>query len=666
MTGAVILSSTDNLMIQTGPSTSSNLESSGQPASDASSNSSTATYQCLGYGCGYYWLRHVTDDPDRQGCKHVATSDPPTASTRILKQAVARGSAYVYLQGCPADKGCTLVLRGETRKVLTEIKKVLKFSVMLAYHLKLEVAYYNDRFAVFPYSVVANDNMALLDEHDDSDEEEEKELVKSAFANESKDTGSLNAFSNENSRSGSVGDEDDLDSVKPSRKLLEQQERYKLSISMDVDIKMPYLKEVVGVDALRQQSMYHLNSKLSHTNPEEYQSLLVTSLLMTKKNTQRSRAEIKCLKFYAPDQDLPFGQFLIESCFFYPTKSKLASGGGGGGQGAAANSSRESMHGGGPGSATAATNNALKETMLSHTLTFAHRSGRIDISVSACTYIQPANVIGSQSNLAASAVDGNVPAVDPFHLPIVMASFCKSCNLIVTPLTTMSNETWKMSFGKFLEISFYNKTARCRSGGCKHILHGNHVQYFCCDGYLAKFEFVPLHSYSLRVRYNLPHPTNVLNLSTFKSMYCFSILCVKMMDEFMRICMNLELEVKDLLGDNRLHADTYHALLSDLDTVKADMEALELALTMETERLCKLLKITPKVDSVDILYDRASLKRRTLVNDSKQSIVSPTDHNYDSDIKAAMDEVDELIVLKNLPIEAADVSCCFSFRVNFI
>lgn len=49
-------------------------------------------------------------------------------------------------QGCPANKGCALVLRGEAREALQDVEKIIQFGILVAYHLRLETAYYNDRY----------------------------------------------------------------------------------------------------------------------------------------------------------------------------------------------------------------------------------------------------------------------------------------------------------------------------------------------------------------------------------------------------------------------------------------------------------------------------------------------------------------------------------------
>ena len=76
MTGAIILPSIDHMIQQYGQ-------------------------ECLGT-CTHFWLRCVFDNPEK-----IDFNRPQ----RVLKSPIARGSTYAYLQGCPPELGCTLVLR---------------------------------------------------------------------------------------------------------------------------------------------------------------------------------------------------------------------------------------------------------------------------------------------------------------------------------------------------------------------------------------------------------------------------------------------------------------------------------------------------------------------------------------------------------------------------
>ena len=94
MTGAMMLPSTDHMIQQYGE-------------------------ECLG-SCALFWLRCVMDDPEKID---------PTRPQRVLRAPISRGSTYAYLQGCPPELGCTLVLRSVTcsKLKLTNIVKSIVF-----------------------------------------------------------------------------------------------------------------------------------------------------------------------------------------------------------------------------------------------------------------------------------------------------------------------------------------------------------------------------------------------------------------------------------------------------------------------------------------------------------------------------------------------------------
>lgn len=139
------------------------------------------------------------------------------------------------------------------------------------------------------------------------------------------------------------------------------------------------------------------------------------------------------------------------------------------------------------------------------------------------------DMYNTSSNLGSgnSALSMSTSSKYFLNLPIFISAYCKECGAIVTPEIPMlvlftcsilaafknliiwfyfrffcrSDETWKMSFGKFLEISFYNRSARCRNHNiCNHTIRDNHILMFSCENYIAKFMFIPIHPYSLNIR----------------------------------------------------------------------------------------------------------------------------------------------------------------------
>lgn len=469
MTGAIMLPSADHMIQQYGE-------------------------ECLG-SCEKFWLRRIED------CQGESLPGIPEKQ-QSLKRITAgnrRGITYAYLEGCPPELGCTLILRGASRKTLGDVKKIISYGIMLAYHLRLEVQYYTDRCGRLPDTVDCS-----RPEYESDDELlESKEVIKPV-----------------------VGDPETTEEC--IHILQDANTRCLLSTSLDVDISLPYASEIRG---LHHKSSY-AKSVVDSVSPENYQTLLVTSLLMTHNMTQRSRAEVKGIRFYTT-QDVALGQFLVESCF--------------------------QMQAGRP--------TGGRIMMMDHTLSFIHRPGRIDISVrrsdgGGMAGASGGNVVGD---------DSQSPSRDPLRSPIRMYSYCKECRAVVTPEVLMSEETWKMSFGKFMEITFYNTSSRCRTGGCSHFLRNDHVLHFQCEGYTARFEFVPIHAYSLHIREQLSLPLHFHDAVVINFMNEYTMQSNRVFDDFVTVLEGLEHLVRTVLASR---PEVLAIALTDISVLRQDIEMM--------------------------------------------------------------------------------------------
>jgi len=601
MTGALMLPSTDHMIQRYGEN-------------------------CLG-SCGRFWLRKILDNEVEGGASksQSTTISTPTRTRRSSSKPALRRitnkqkcTTYAYLEGCPPELGCTLILRGANRQTLVEIKRIIKFSVMLAYHLRLEVAYYSDRCGRLPLEM--NITQSGYESEDDLVEE---------WRNERK-------VSEETSSTKDSPDEAGKD-------LLEDPiHRSLLSTSFDVDIKKPFQDEVrfdATMNSIKSSiieaqstddkdfaSLVSPRSSMVSFSPEDHQTLLVTSLLMTRTanglpphgagggkvdrtqsftadsggigsggtspglnqaGTQRSRAEVKGIRFYT-NQDVALGQFLVESCF--------------------------QMH-------DRINNSSVM--MMDHTLSFIHRPGRIDISVSkvvsgASSSGQSSFTGGENSNTdmnhgamnshtnsalanlgvivegMESDLRANSRTVDPLKTPIYLHSYCKECKRVVTPTVEISDETWKLSFGKFIEINFYNHSARCRTGGCTHFLRDDHVMSFTCEGFMAQFEFVPIHPLSLHPRTEMPLPMSFHSAMLVNVINECVVQASRLSEEFSTVIIGLEKIVAHVLSNR---PEVLAAIMNDIQEIQQDIdrvmdeqadeveEALQLILHNKTPRL---------------------------------------------------------------------------------
>ncbi|OAJ42226.1 hypothetical protein BDEG_25711 [Batrachochytrium dendrobatidis JEL423] len=134
---------------------------------------------------------------------------------------------------------------------------------------------------------------------------------------------------------------------------------------------------------------------------------------------------------YYGDTDLTLGQYLenlcLESCFVCPIKG-------------------------------------CENTLMAHSRIYVHGNYRLIVNVDSL----PCPVRGMEDH-------------------IIMWSFCKICH-VSTPFVPMSEESWKYSFGKYLELHFYLPKLNCRAISCTHDIHRNHITYFSLHNLTVRFE----------------------------------------------------------------------------------------------------------------------------------------------------------------------------------
>jgi hypothetical protein len=540
MTGAMLLPSTDTMIQQYGE-------------------------ECLGT-CGNFRLRLVQDDPEK------STSALPQ---RILRTRISRASTYAYIQGCPPERGGTIVLRGAFRNTLKEIKRILRFSVLVAYHLRLEVAYYSDRFADLP---------ALID---DADYEDSSDLDDEPV-DEKSDILAL-----------AEGNQKLISYFEKNPAIRSRRERYYLCMSMDVDVLTPRRRELLGAPPIRYKP-------ITAFNIETHQTLLITSVLMgegpSATPVQKNPADVKAIQFYT-NRDVAVGKFIIEHCF--------------------------QLHRG----------IARECKMLDQTLSFIHRFGRIDISI--------------RRDRLTPVVTEETAHRDPLRIPINISSYCKECQKVVTPHHALSDEVWKMSFGKFLELMFYNRSARCTVGGCRHNLRDCHILSFLAEGYMAVFEFVPIHPYTLIVRNFMSFPEEFYAKHTSLTLSGLPALHMTLMDDFRTAISVLDREIKEILFSR---PEDMQLAMADVRMIEAEIDIFTV---MFLDQLVKTMEafITryPGFSEVEVnvllmLQDRLA-KNRASISQSSQLMDAYADMNAtDEDGSTAKNNA-----IEDVPRQASEI-----------
>ncbi|XP_058890048.1 1-phosphatidylinositol 3-phosphate 5-kinase-like isoform X2 [Acipenser ruthenus] len=180
-------------------------------------------------------------------------------------------------------------------------------------------------------------------------------------------------------------------------------------------------------------------SKIDCLNPANHQRLCV---LFSSSSAQSSNAPNPCvspwivtMEFYGKN-DLTLGIFLERYCFrpSYQCPSMLC-----------------------------------ETPMVHHIRRFVHGSGCVQIVL--------------------KELDSPVPG---YQHTILTYSWCRICKQ-VTPVVPLSNDSWSMSFAKYLELRFYGHqyTRRANTEPCGHSVHNDYHQYFSYNQMVASFSYTP-------------------------------------------------------------------------------------------------------------------------------------------------------------------------------
>ncbi|KAK6603535.1 1-phosphatidylinositol-3-phosphate 5-kinase [Botrytis cinerea] len=117
---------------------------------------------------------------------------------------------------------------------------------------------------------------------------------------------------------------------------------------------------------------------------------------------------------------------------------------------------------------TTCTFNGCDRKMSEHHRTYVHGEARITVFVER----SPCKIKGLQDS-------------------ILMWSYCKKCQK-ETQVMPMSESTWKYSFGKYLELSFWSSELHLRAGFCPHDLHRDHLRYFGFRNVAIRIHYDPI------------------------------------------------------------------------------------------------------------------------------------------------------------------------------
>ena len=449
-----------------------------------------------------------------------------------LKTYVNRGrkKTYMFLSGCAKELGCTIVLRGDAEAVLSKMKRITEFMIYVVYNLKLETSLMRDEFASIPSATevgslsIRTDNrlqsIPVPHSHSDNLPKKGTETLASAQMEQSEDKNfeKKDIDKAEGSKEGKISlpEEDSVPDDIPMptyySDMVEEQKTKILSASPFVKFAQPYLlmrsreqerrlaylKRLCDQDLLEDQKgeekpkmekfdlikpeMIHeivphasrkvrevlhavhdaeydkalhiyqtqcrqwesyIAGSLDLFEPYAHQNIAVLySVVCTVTTVPCAGPDMLALGFYNEHEadadfeaDCTLGQYVEDLCM-------------------SAN--------------TICTSNGCEKKMLEHHRQYVH--GEAQLSVFVERY--PCRLDGLQDS-------------------ILMWSVCRICGA-ETQVLGMSENTWKYSFGKYLELSFWSSDLRASADICPHDLHRDHLRYFGFKDLALRVQYDPI------------------------------------------------------------------------------------------------------------------------------------------------------------------------------
>ena len=431
-----------------------------------------------------------------------------------------RKKTYMYLSGCPKELGCTIVLRGGDNATLAKLKRITEFMVYVVYNLKLETCLMRDEFALIPSYTGAGSispDKVLTRKQDcqvQRTQNQAAEVFDGDNSNLLRPKASLRVYTNEVPREELAGphrfdpeNKAEIDEIQLPEDIpmptfysdmVEKHKTKILSASPFVKFMQPhllmrareqerrllYLKHLCDQDSIEERNgsdagkpqkfvlikpdMIHetvtgtsrkfqevlravhdaeydkalhnyrtqkkqwetyISSNFNLFDPFAHQNIAVLySVVCTVTTVPCSGPDLLALGFYNEHEvdedfeaDCTLGQYVEDLCL---------------------------------GAHTICTANGCERKMFAHHRQYVHGNAQLSVTVDH----HPCELRGLQDS-------------------ILMWSNCRICSKS-TQVMPMSDDTWKYSFGKYLELSFWSSDLHARAGVCPHDLHRDHLRYF--------------------------------------------------------------------------------------------------------------------------------------------------------------------------------------------
>ncbi|OCK89881.1 uncharacterized protein K441DRAFT_582219 [Cenococcum geophilum 1.58] len=460
---------------------------------------------------------------------------------------------YIYLSGCQSDLGCTIVLRGADTETLRKLKRITEFMCFVVYNLKLETCLMRDEFVLIPSTTrggtlspdkklgngaadpsqvkrTSSENTASLPSQQPQDHAEKMmdtvNLTEDINSKNTAKTPNGSKDSSTYSNTGSVGDlyiPEDAPTPSFYDEMVEKHQTKILSASPFVKFMQPYLlmqareqeRRLLYLKILRDQYCTNDEKNVTEGLPQKFElvqpemvhvvveqaSKQVRDFLHAVHNAEYNKAlhnyqtqKRQWEAYVSGNMNLfdPFNHQKI--AVLYSVVNSVTSTPCVGPEIIAMGFYHEHDYDDGftpdctlgqyvedlcHGANTVCDVNGCDRRMLDHHRQYVHGEGQMSVIVQK----HPSKIRG-------------------LHNTILMWSCCRICGQ-ETQVIPMSENTWKYSFGKYLELTYWSSELHPRAGICPHDIHRDHVRYFGLNNVALRIQYDTVHLYEVIV----PRPT---------------------------------------------------------------------------------------------------------------------------------------------------------------
>lgn len=158
--------------------------------------------------------------------------------------------------------------------------------------------------------------------------------------------------------------------------------------------------------------------------------------------------------------------------------------------------------------------------------------------------------------------------------PIATWTYCQHCQKVVTPLTYISDLTWKFSFGKFLEVHFYNRDAILNAPGhqCSCNLQSAATLYFGCGKLAARFTYEKVAPFGVFVRRALPLDISFHRGEAMRRLDFISMESSNLFVNFDKHIEKISREARSLFNSAMNRPEHLQTVLSELNRIGSEVD----------------------------------------------------------------------------------------------